>query len=239
MDYSIQMYSVRDITEKNMEGALKALAEMGYKYVEFAGFFGHSAQEIAQMLDKYGLKCSGTHTGIMDVVNDFEGTVAYHKAIGNTRIIVPGHDLSTKAKLDEFIDLMNETAPKLAAEGITLGYHNHDHEFKPNEDGQIIYDELVARTNVALEIDTYWAYAGGKDPVAMMEQLKDRLSVIHIKDGLANREGKPLGMGTAPVANVYNKAVELGLMMVVESETLQPDGLTEAKICIDYLKSRE
>ena len=55
MEYGIQMYSVRDITEKNMDGALKALAEMGYKFVEFAGFFGIPADEIKAMLDKYGL----------------------------------------------------------------------------------------------------------------------------------------------------------------------------------------
>ena len=54
MEYGIQMYSVRDITEKNMDGALKALAEMGYKFVEFAGFFGIPADEIKAMLDKYG-----------------------------------------------------------------------------------------------------------------------------------------------------------------------------------------
>ena len=237
-EYGIQMYSVRDITEKDMPGALRALAEMGYKNVEFAGFFGIPAEEI-KLLDDNGLKVSGTHTGWNEIAEHFEETVAYHKAIGNTRIIIPGADLTTKAKLDAFIDMLNEFQPKLAAEGITLGYHNHDHEFKPNEDGQIIYDEIVARSNVALEIDTYWAYAAGKDPVAMMEALKDRLPVIHIKDGLSNREGKPLGQGTAPVAAVYAKAVELNVPMVVESETLQPDGLTEAKICIDYLKSLE
>ena len=238
-EYGIQMYSVRDITEKDMPGALRALAEMGYKNVEFAGFFGIPAEEIKKLLDDNGLKVSGTHTGWNEIAEHFEETVAYHKAIGNTRIIIPGADLSTKAKLDAFIDMLNEFQPKLAAEGITLGYHNHDHEFKPNEDGQIIYDEIVARSNVALEIDTYWAYAAGKDPVAMMEALKDRLPVIHIKDGLSNREGEPLGQGTAPVAAVYAKAVELNVPMVVESETLQPDGLTEAKICIDYLKSLE
>lgn len=239
MEYGIQMYSVRDITEKDMDGALKALAETGYKNVEFAGFFGIPAQEIADMLAKYGLTVSGTHTGLNEIVDHYEETLAYHKAIGNKRIIVPGHDLSTKAKLDDFIDKMNEYAAKLAAEGITLGYHNHDHEFKPNDDGQIIYDEIVARTDIALEIDTYWVYAAGKDPVALMEQLKDRLPVIHIKDGLANREGKPLGMGTAPVADVYKKAVALNVPMVVESETLTPDGLTEAKICIEFLKAQE
>ena len=239
MEYGIQMYSVRDITETNMEGALKALAEMGYSYVEFAGFFGIPAQTIKEMLDKYGLRVSGTHTVWQEVAEHFEETLAYHKAIGNKNIIIPGADLSTKAKLDAFIDMLNEFQPKLAAEGITLGYHNHDHEFKPNEDGQIIYDEIVARTKIALEIDTYWVYAAGKDPVALMEQLKDRLPVIHIKDGLSNRDGRPLGLGTAPVKAVYNKAVEMGVPMVVESETLQPDGLTEAKICIDYLKSLE
>ncbi len=239
MEYGIQMYSVRDITGKDMEGALKALAEMGYRNVEFAGFFGIPAEKIKAMLDRYGLKVSGTHTGWQEIADHYEETLTYHKAIGNTRIIIPGADLSTKEKLDAFIEMLNEYQPKLAAEGITLGYHNHDHEFKPNDDGQIIYDEIVSRTDVALEIDTYWAYAAGKDPVALMESLKQRLPVIHIKDGLSNREGKPLGMGTAPVAAVYKKAVALGVPMVVESETLQPDGLTEARICIEYLKSQE
>ena len=55
----------------------------------------------------------------------------------------------------------------LEKEGIALGYHNHDHEFKPNNDGQIIYDELLKRTPPVAEIDTFWAYAG-KDPIAMM-----------------------------------------------------------------------
>ncbi len=238
-DYGIQMYSVRDITKDNMEGALKALAEMGYKNVEFAGFFGIPAETIKGWLDKYGLRASGTHTGWNAFVDDFEGTVAYHKAIGCNRLIVPGADLKTKEKLDAFIDVMNKYQPLLAKEGISLGYHNHDHEFKPNEDGQIIYDEIVTRCTCDLEIDTFWAYAGGKDPIAMMEQFKDRLHVIHIKDGFANREGKPLGQGTAPCAKVYKKAVEMGIDMVVESETLQPDGLTEAKICIEFLKAQE
>ena len=239
MEYGIQMYSVRDITEKNMDGALKALAEMGYKFVEFAGFFGIPADEIKAMLDKYGLKVSGTHTGWQEIAEHYEETLAYHKAIGNTRIIVPGADLTTKAKLDAFIDMMNEFQPKLAAEGITLGYHNHDHEFKPNEDGQIIYDEIVARTNVALEIDTYWAFVGGRDPLEMMERLKERVRIIHIKDGLVDGSGRPLGMGEAPAAAVYRKAVELGDRLIVESETCQPSGLEEARICMDFLKAQE
>ena len=239
MEYGIQMYSVRDITATDMEGALRGLSEMGYKKVEFAGFFGIPAEEIRAMLDKYGLEVSGTHTGWQEVAEHFEETVAYHKAIGNTNIIIPGCDLSTQEKLDAFVAMANEFQPKLAAEGIKFSYHNHSHEFKPNADGSLIYDQILYRTNLDIEIDTYWAFNAGIDPVQMMERLKDRLHVIHIKDGLMGGEGKPLGMGEAPVAAVYNKAVEMGLPMVVESETLTPDGMTEAKICIDHLFSLE
>ena len=75
MEYGIQMYSLRDITGQDLDGALAAVAAMGYETVEFAGFFGHSAEDVAAMLAKYNLKCSGTHSGLGDLLNDFEGTV--------------------------------------------------------------------------------------------------------------------------------------------------------------------
>ena len=239
MEYGLQMYSVRDITKEDLPGAIAKVAQMGYKLIEFAGFFGHSAEEVNKMLSDNGVTVSGTHTGLGELLTDYEGTIAFHKAIKNPIYIIPGHDLSTKEKVDQFIEDVNRLQPMLKAEGIEMGFHNHSREFLPNEDGIIFYDELVSRTSLLLEIDTFWAYAADKDPIALMEQYKDRLRFIHIKDGYQNGEGKPLGQGTAPVADVYKKAVELGIPMVVESETLTPDGLTEAKICYDHLKSQE
>jgi len=239
MEYGIQMYSVRDLASKDMDAALRQVSELGYKFVEFAGFFDIPAVEIKAMLDKYGLRVSATHTGWKEIAENFEETVAYHKIIGNTNIIVPGADLSDQQKLDEFIAMANEFQPKLAAEGIRMGYHNHAHEFRANVDGSNIEDQLVYRTNLELQIDTYWAYVGMQHPIELMERLKDRIHVIHIKDGTADGHGMPLGMGEAPVADVYAKAVEMGWPMVVESETCNPDGMTEAKICIEYLKSLE
>ena len=174
-----------------------------------------------------------------EVAEHFEETVAYHKAIGNKTIIIPGCDLSTQEKLDEFVKMANEFQPKLAAEGIRFGYHNHAHEFRANEDGSMIYQQILERTTLDLEIDTYWAFVGGNDPVEMMERLKDRLIFIHIKDGDPEGHGTPLGMGQAPCKAVYKKAVEMGVPMVVESETCTPDGPTEARICIEFLKAQE
>ncbi len=239
MDYGLQLFSIRDITKDDFFGALKKVKEIGYKYIEPAGFFGHSAEEVKEKCDELGLVISGTHSGFQDLLDNFEETVAYHKAIGNHNYIVPGVKLATKADVDAFVEGANRLQPLLEKEGIRMSYHNHDSEFRPNEDGIVPYDEIVNRTDIGLEIDTFWAYAGGKDPVQMMEDLKDRLTFIHIKDGLENREGKPLGLGTAPIDAVYEKAKELGILMVVESETLTPDGITEARICYDWLKKKE
>lgn len=239
MDYSIQLYSVRDLTKENLDEALKKVAEIGYKYVEFAGFFGHSAEEVRAMLDKYGLEVSGIHSGLDPLLEDFDGMVEYNKKIGNKHYIIPGHDLTSQEKLDDFVEKVNVLNKKLAEHGITLAFHNHTREFIMNPDGSHIYDQLIYRTDIQLEVDTFWAFRGMKDPIALLERVKDRVTFIHVKDGTDEGRGTPLGMGFAPVKDVYAWAVANGKQMVVESETLNPSGVEEAKICFDYLKSIE
>lgn len=240
MEYGLQLFSVRDVTEQDMEGALRQVAEMGYRSVEFAGFFGHSAQEIKGWLDKYGLTASGTHTGMSELTGDkLQETIAYHQAIGCRNLIVPYESFATKGEIDVFIQRVQQVEPQLNVAGITLHYHNHDHEFKPNQDGLIPEEELLARTNLLLEVDTYWVYAAGKDPVAFLQEHKDRIRVIHLKDGKGGDACASLGQGIAPVAQVRQAAIQLGLEMVVESEGLEPTGLEEVQRCMDFLRSED
>jgi sugar phosphate isomerase/epimerase len=100
-------------------------------------------------------------------------------------------------------------------------------------------DELANRTKILFEIDTFWAYVAGEDPVAVMDKYGDRVQFIHLKDGFKDGEGKSLGQGTAPVAAVREYAIAHGLQMVVESETLNPTGIKEVERCIKYLRSLE
>lgn len=236
MKYGIQMYSLRDITNTDLDGALAAVAEMGYQNVEFAGFFNHTAEDVRAMLDKYNLEVSGTHTGLGELTGHYAETVKFHKTIGNRQIIIPGHDLGSRAKLDAFIDACNELVPKLQAEGIALGYHNHSHEFYTMEEGYQIHEELEKRCHVFFELDTYWTFVAKLDPVATMERLGERIRCIHLKDGSAAGKGCSLGSGEAPVAAVRKKAIASGYGIVVESEGLEPTGKEEVKRCIDYLK---
>ncbi len=238
--YGIQLYSVRDAMEKDVASTLQKIAQMGYKYVEFAGFFGHSAEEIRQFLDNAGLACSGTHSQFDDLrPTKILETIAYHKAIGNPYYIIPGADLSTLEKIEDFCNVVNFAQPILAAEGIKLGFHNHSHEFEIMPWGSTIHSELERRTSIDFEIDTFWAFNAGVDPIALVDRLKERVKIIHIKDGFKGGKGMYLGAGEAPLERVIDYASAHGIIMVVESETLTPSGLGEAELCMNYLKGIE
>ncbi len=244
-EYGIQMYSLRDITANDLKGALKTVAEQGYKYIEFAGFFDNSAQDVKAWLDEYGLICSGTHTGIDPITeSNIEQTIKYHQTIGCKNLIVPGADWSTEEKMNYNIEVMNKAAPVLKAAGITLGYHNHSHEFQPTAYGKYLHKEIEERCpDVEFELDTFWVFNAGLDPVAEMERLKNRVRVIHLKDGIPSEDGshsavgKSVGEGKAPIKAVRAKALELGVLMVIESEGLQPTGTEEVERCIKYLRT--
>ncbi len=241
MKYGIQLYSLRDMTEAGkIEEAISAVAQMGYSYIEFAGFFGNDAKTVAALLDKYKIEVLSTHTGKNELTDElFDATVRFHREIGNKNIVIPGTDLSTVANVRDFIEFLNYVQPRLKREGIALGYHNHSGEFLPNSDGMISWYELRDNTAVELEVDTYWAWNACVDPVELLKNNSNRISLIHVKDGLAGGIGRSLGMGEAPVSLVLDTAKELGMMPIVESEGLYPTGREEVQRCIEFLKKYE
>ena len=207
MDYGIQLYSIRNLAKENFEEAIAAASRIGYSSIEFAGFFGRSAEAVNRAMDNAGIRICGTHSGWGELANDYENTLRFHKEIGNKHYTIPGADLSTPEKLKDFCEFLNFMTPKLAAE-----------------------------TNVKFEIDTYWAFVGGEDPVAVLEKYAHRMSLIHLKDGSKEGRGKSLGLGEAPLSEVVSAAKRLGLYMIVESEGQEPDGPAEITRCIDWLK---
>ena len=105
--------------------------------------------------------------------------------------------------------------------------------------GSTGHAEIEKNTDVEFEIDTYWVFNAGVDPVQVLERLKDRISVVHLKDGFKGGKGMALGEGEAPVREVIAACEKMGFKMVVESETLSPTGLEEVTRCMNYLRSTE
>ena len=109
----------------------------------------------------------------------------------------------------------------------TFVIDNHSLELVPNADGIVPMDEIIARTDIMLEVDTFWIYNSRIDPVEFIEKHKDRISTVHLKDGIesspedfaahANRgtQNKALGEGNVPVRAILKKAEELGFTVVV------------------------
>ena len=243
MKYGLQLYSVRDLAKQSFEEVLKQVAQMGYSMVETAGFFGHGAKDVRAMLDHYGLTVCSTHTGYRELFENFEETLDYHKSLGCKNIVLPAAPFSIKEDVDYTVACINRFQPRLEAEGISLHYHNHSGELLPNRDGQITLDELMNRTKVLFEPDIFWVYNAGYDPARLIDQYQDRIRLIHLKDGIpadpnnkaSQPVGRSLGSGTAPIAAIRKKAIKMGLVIVVESEDLDPNGPAEVKRCIDYL----
>ena len=190
--FGLQIFSVRDhmVDEQSVKDAFLELAKMGYSYAHTAGTYDFIAPEkFYEYANATGIEICGTHYDWNRIVNDVEGTVAYHKALG-TNIVgigsMPGPPREDEEELDKFIALFNETARKYAPYGMKLTYHHHSFEFKKLSDGRsTLFDKLVegfTEPNISFVLDTYWLQHGGKDVRATIEQLAGRVDILHLKD---------------------------------------------------------
>src|SRR5690349_14466482 len=110
----VQLYSVREDAANNLPYVLEAIKKMGYDAVEFAGYYGHSAEDIRKMLDNNGLQCCGSHIGIQTLLPTvIESAVEFNRTIGNKYLIVPGLPQEYTATRDAWLrtaDTMNQIA---------------------------------------------------------------------------------------------------------------------------------
>ena len=131
----VQLYSVRKECEKDLPGTLNAVGKIGFKAVEFAGYYGRDAKTLRKLLDDAGVKCCGTHIALDTLLGDkFAPTVEFNQTIGNINLIVPSlpeKNRKTKEDLQKTADQFSEIADKLKPHGMRTGFHNHIAEFTP------------------------------------------------------------------------------------------------------------
>jgi hypothetical protein len=152
----VQLYSVREQCAKDLPGTLAAVAKIGYKGVEFAGYHGRNAKELRQMLDDLGLVACGTHTPYESVLAaKLAETIEFNRTIGNKFLIVPSMTGKTKTEWLDKAKLFNELADKVKAEGMFVGYHAHAHDFQKLE-GESAWDIFFGNTKpeVIMQLDS-------------------------------------------------------------------------------------
>jgi sugar phosphate isomerase/epimerase len=180
----LQLYSVRDQCKNDLPGTVAAVAKIGYRGVEFAGYHGRSAKELRKLLDDNGLVACGTHTPYESVLGDkLKATIEFNQTIGNKFLIVPWmNETQSKQVWLDRAKLFNELADQVKADGMWVGYHAHAHDFK-EMDGVSAWDLFFGNTKaeVVMQLDTSNCCDGGADPVAVLKKYPGRARSIHIK----------------------------------------------------------
>lgn len=238
---ALQLYTVRDETERDFAGTLRRVAEIGYPAVEFAGYGGLDATEMQSLLGETGLSAASTHVALARLESDLDGEIAYCQAIGCSYLVLPwlAEEWRSAAKLRELAPRLNQFGQRCRERGITFAYHNHDFEFAQSDNNYVL-DILLDATDpasVALELDAYWAAYAGVDPAEFLRKRSGRVPLVHLKDMAADRSFTEVGDGTLDLQAVFTAAEEGGARWyVVENDRPKIASLDSAKRSLDNLR---
>jgi sugar phosphate isomerase/epimerase len=193
----LQLYTVRDAMEKDLDGTLAKVAAIGYKNVELAGFsmeggeilyFNHSPKALRAALDRNGLSAVSTHVNYKSLApENFAKVIEISQLLGHNYIVNPWIDEEVRKQADGWqrtADTFNHAGEMSQKSGMQFAYHNHWFEFLA-VDGKLPYDILLAETDpklVKMEMDLCWIEVAGGDPVKYFSRYPGRFPLVHVKD---------------------------------------------------------
>jgi sugar phosphate isomerase/epimerase len=243
----IQMYTVRDQLQTDFDGTVEKIAKIGYKNLEFAGYYNRTPEQVRALLDKVGALSRSAHIGAPLMRQDAAAQIRAAKTIGQDYITLPSYQWGKEglASWRKGVAEFNQWGQMCRDAGLKLAYHNHAAEFAPLE-GTTGYDVLVKEVDpklVDMELDIYWATFAEQNPVALFAKYPGRFALWHVKD-LAVTDGKkgmtPVGKGTIDYKTIFSHAREAGMKyFFVEHDTAAqyPGGsLASAQASYEYLR---
>ena len=186
----VQLYTVRKEMEKNVEGTLSRIAGIGFKEVEFAGYFNHAPEQVKAILSRFDLTAPAGHMSYESLkeASSWAGTLDTANRIGHRYVVIAWTPQEERQTLDDWkrvAEKFNRAGRAAKEAGLIFAYHNHDFEFKPVGPGPIPFDLLLAETDpelVKIEMDLYWITLGGFDPLQYFEKYPGRFPMVHVKD---------------------------------------------------------
>src|SRR6185503_4086328 len=194
----VALYTVRDQMTADAAGTLKAIAALGYRYIE-TGLL----PALGPALKASGLKQASAYaptylvTGnrkawagggdLLPESYDWSKAVDEAKTQGLEYLVIVYLMREERGGLEVYRDLAarlakaGETCRKA---GIGLAYHAHAFEYEPI-DGVRPIELMLKETHkdvLGLELDTFWASIAGVDPVKMVETWSGRVPLVHLND---------------------------------------------------------
>jgi sugar phosphate isomerase/epimerase len=256
---SVQLWTVRTELDRDLDGTLAQLSDIGFTRVEAFGFVDR-VDELAAAFDRHGLSAPTGHASLAsDVENPFatldaptvDSVLAAAAKLGMTTVFDPFVAPDRWESLEEIrttATRLNAAAVVAAEHGISVGYHNHNQELLNRIDGRYaleVFADLLS-PEVGLELDLYWAAAGGADVAALVERLGDRVIALHVKDGTLDptptlgtvpTDQVPAGTGAVDLAGALD-AAHSAQYAIVEFDDYPGDIWEGVRAGFDYLEAR-
>ena len=240
----LALYTLRDDMGTNAKATIQAVSEAGYKNVEAAGYedgkyYGMTPSDFKKMLKEMKLKPISTHQSSINLENA-EQQMADAKAAGFKYFVVPvppmgmfefnreKMSMGMKGSVQELAEILNTLGEKAKKAGLKLLYHNHDFEFKKNEDGVVPIDYLLENLDpklVNFQMDLYWVTKAEANPIAYFNKYPGRFKIWHVKDMDAQGRFAPVGQGSINFANILDNKELSGMKYYMVEQDMTFDGL--------------
>ena len=242
-----QLYTCRDLlkTPAAIAATLRRLREVGYTAVQLSGMGPIAEEELNAILDGEGLVCCATHEGSDTILNEPQKVIERLQKLRCACTAYPypaGIDFTSEESVNGLIAKLDAAGAAMTAAGITLCYHNHNHEFR-KLGGRTILERIYDGTNprhVQGELDTFWVHYGGGENVEWCEKLAGRLPLIHLKDYMTNAENShafcEIGSGNLNFKKIIAAAERSGCQwFIVEQDTCPGDPVDSLRQSFDYI----
>lgn len=194
---ALQLYTLREAMADDFEGVVRKVADIGYVGVEPAGFPGTTVEAGAALFKDLGLGVTSAHMP-PPVGENKQESIENAQMLGIKRMVSGKgkDDYSSLDKIKATCEMWNEAGEEAARHGMTFGIHNHWWEYLEVE-GRYVYLEMLEHLNpeIFFQIDAYWVQTAGPDPAAVLQELGDRVPLVHIKDGPCVREEPMQALG--------------------------------------------
>ena len=213
----LQVWSLRETAKTDLPGSLDLIKSYGITEIEANGAPPVPIEEYAKLIKDRGLNAVGAHFGYEMLTKDLATAVKNAKVLGlkyaaTAWIPHDGKVGITAAQAHQAAADFNTIGAAFRAAGIQFAWHAHGFEFVPlaSEGGKTAFDIILAETkpeNLDLEMDVFWVFHAGQDPVTLLKKYPGRWSLLHVKD---IRKGAVTGLSTGHAAPIDNVAVGTG-----------------------------
>lgn len=242
----LQLYTVRDAMNTDLQGTLKAISEIGYTWLETAGygdglFYGLPPEEFRNIVEDLGMELVSSHATFSP--DQQRQVIDAHAVLGVKYLVYPVLPVEGRETADDYrkaAQRLNNIGESCLNSGIRFGYHNHDFEFD-TFDGRKGFDFLLEETDpelVFFQADLYWMIYVGIDPEGYFNLYPGRFKHWHVKDmeDSPERSFAEVGTGVIDYAEIFKMKEKAGMeYFFVEQDICKRDPLESIAISYDHL----